>query len=187
MIARGAGEQRTAPPRLAWNPPRRGCGVWGINRRRERGESPAGRRDSLRGGTAFGFGRSRSSSAAGRRPMRSGDRRSLRRRQPKGGGSEETSQRRQPSTPRASGANAGLAPTLVGVELMGGVEEWEGRLHESTLPRPAPLGVRDPSHRAGSGRRRSAARFGASAYGPPRENSWPRIAPSLKSSVWTLT
>ena len=54
LAARGAGEQRSAPPRLAWNPPRRGCGVWGINRRRERGESPAGRRDSLRGGRAFG-------------------------------------------------------------------------------------------------------------------------------------
>ena len=109
--------------------------------------------------------------------MRSGDRRSLRRRQPKGGGPEQRPQSRQPSTPRASGKNAGLAPPLVGVELMGGVDEWEGRLHESTLPRAAPLGVRDPSHRPAWG----------SAYGPPRENSWPRIAPSLKSLVWTLT
>src|SRR5919109_5267453 len=130
------------------------------------------------GGTLFveggplGFWRSRSSSAARRRQMRSGDRRSPRRRQPKGGGPEQRPQSRQPSTPRASGKNAGLAPPLVGVELMGGVDEWEGRLHESTLPRAAPLGVRDPSHRAGSGRRRDvrAARHGGFGLRPaPRE------------------
>ena len=46
-----------------------------------------------------------------------------------------------------------------------------------TLPRDAPLAVRDRSHSPGSG----------GGYGPPLENIWPRIAPSGNAAVWTFT
>jgi hypothetical protein len=86
---------------------------------------------------------------------------------------------------------------------MGGEEEGEGGLHEglqgrggmcvpgdTTLPRAGALAVRDPSHRTESGRRGpvSAARVALrSTVYAPLANSWPRIAPSGKSAVWTFT